>query len=128
VPSWTWSGALGVLNIMRNHLDGTMLAPIGNMPSLEVLELWNNSLTGPLPASLGRSSPLQWAVAWPKLATAMDGRVVELLHRPVPAGIIYDGKALVKGRARRGGVAPARGEQRCSTGERRSGNGERRRR
>jgi hypothetical protein len=67
--------------------------------------LWNNSLTGLLPASLGRSSPLQWGVAWPELAPAMGGRVVELLHGPVPAGIICDGKELVKGRAHQGGGA-----------------------
>jgi hypothetical protein len=44
-------------------------------------------------------------VAWPELAPAMGGRVVELLHGPVPAGIICDGKELVKGRAHQGGGA-----------------------
>uniref|UniRef100_J3MQC2 Protein kinase domain-containing protein n=1 Tax=Oryza brachyantha TaxID=4533 RepID=J3MQC2_ORYBR len=43
---------------MSNFLSGTIPATIGALPSLEVLQLWNNSLAGRLPDSLGASRRL----------------------------------------------------------------------
>ncbi|KAJ1267237.1 hypothetical protein BS78_07G041300 [Paspalum vaginatum] len=43
---------------MSNFLSGAVPPEIGALPSLEVLQLWNNSLTGRLPESLGASGRL----------------------------------------------------------------------
>ncbi|KAK6164339.1 hypothetical protein DH2020_001203 [Rehmannia glutinosa] len=51
---------LQLLNLMCNHLSGSIPIGIGKLSQLEVFELWNNTFSGPLPSDLGENAPLQW--------------------------------------------------------------------
>ena len=66
-PMKDWDGVtvdgtpLRVVNLAVNSrgLDGTIPANLGNLASLQRLELFENRLTGPIPAELGRLANLQ---------------------------------------------------------------------
>ena len=52
--------SLEVLNLANNDLSGPIPAALGDLSSLQVLDLAHNDLSGPIPARLGDLSSLQW--------------------------------------------------------------------
>jgi Leucine-rich repeat (LRR) protein len=47
-------GALQILELTSNRLNGTLSSLVGNLQALRVLNLADNGLTGPIPTELGR--------------------------------------------------------------------------
>ncbi|MYD08112.1 MAG: S8 family serine peptidase, partial [Acidimicrobiaceae bacterium] len=53
------NGCVAVLTLSDNQLTGTLPSELGNLASLEGLNLYNNDLTGSIPASLGNLAKLE---------------------------------------------------------------------
>ncbi|KAI7990911.1 Receptor protein kinase CLAVATA1 [Camellia lanceoleosa] len=49
---------LTLINLFRNNLEGPILSFIGDLPNLEVLQIWENNFTLEQPTNLGRNGKL----------------------------------------------------------------------